>query len=210
VFFSPPAPPPVSYGRDVAPIFALHCTGCHGEAGGLSTASHRDLMKGGNMGKVIISGEPERSLLLHFIDGRRGEAHRMPLGGRPLTREQIHTIARWIAEGAKDDAESSPQHKFALSSVRIEPGRTLRIVSQVAAPCYLVLTLRHPQSGRALLTRSGSVKNPREPGDVGEPGEPISWDVRPERGWPREIRIELTLMYATGSTDDTELRAELI
>ena len=210
MFFSPPAPPPVSYGRDVAPIFALHCTGCHGEAGGLSTASHRDLMKGGNMGKVIISGEPERSLLLHFIDGRRGAAHRMPLGGRPLTREQIQTIARWIAEGAKDDAESPPQHNFTLPNVRTERGRQLRVVARVPASCFLVLTLRHPQSGRPLLTRSGSLKSPRQPGDLGEPGEPISWEVRPERGWPRDVKIELTVMYPAGPTDATELRAELI
>ena len=134
----------------------------------------------------------------------------MPLGGRPLTPEQIHTIARWIAEGAKDDGEPPPQHKFRLRAVRTEPGRQLRIIARVPARCFVVMTLRHSQSGRALLARSGSVKSPREPGDLGEPGEPITWEVRPERGWPREVTVELAVMYASGSTDETELRTELI
>jgi hypothetical protein len=210
VLLLPPAPPPVSYGREVAPILALHCEGCHGEAGGLNIATHRDLMRGGNMGKVIIAGDPARSLLIHFIDGRRGEAHRMPLGGRPLTPEQIKTIARWIAEGAKDDGVSPREHTFTLPRVRTEPGRTLRIVSRIETAAYLVLAIRHPESKRVLLTRSGSIKTPRDPGDLGEPGEPVSWDVRTERGWPRELIVELTVRYPSGPTGKPELRAELL
>ena len=187
-------------------MLALHCNSCHGEAGGLSTSSYRELMKGGNMGKVIVAGDPEHSLLLHFIDGRRGEAHRMPLGGRPLAPEQIHTIARWIAEGARDDALSLPEYKVTLPRVRI--GMPLRVLSRIDTAAYVVLTVRHPESARPLLTRSGSVKKPRDPGDLGEPGELLSWDVRPERGWPREIDIELTIRYAARPPENTELRVE--
>ena len=105
LFWAPP-PPPVSYSQQVAPILAMHCNTCHGDAGGLSTRSHAELMAGGNLGIVVVPGNAERSLLVHFIDGRRGEAHRMPLGGRPLSREQIDTIRRWIDEGANKDASS--------------------------------------------------------------------------------------------------------
>lgn len=210
MFFHPPPPPPVSYGREVAPILALHCNGCHGDAGGLSTSSHRDLMKGGNMGKVIVAGDADRSLLIHFIDGRRGEAHRMPLGGRPLTAAQIDTIARWIAAGGKDDAQTPPEHTLRLPRVQTQPGRVLRIYARVNTPAYLVLTLRASAGGDSLLVRSGSLKTPRDPGDLAEPGELITWEVRPERGWPRVLDLELTIRYAARPPENTEFRAELI
>ena len=79
------AAPPISFSRDVAPILALHCNSCHGDAGGLSTRSYSELMAGGNLGKVVLPDNPAGSLLIQFIEGSRGEAHRMPLGGRPLS-----------------------------------------------------------------------------------------------------------------------------
>lgn len=82
MFFWAPPVPPVSYSADVAPIFAMHCNSCHGGAGGLSTRSWKELMQGGHLGKLVIPGDSDRSLLLHFIDGRRGAEQRMPLGER--------------------------------------------------------------------------------------------------------------------------------
>src|SRR5687768_432756 len=103
-----PFEPPVSYHQDVAKIFAYHCNGCHGEARGLSLRGYKEAMAGGNKGKVIIAGDAENSLLIHFIDGRRGEAHRMPIGGKPLRPALIGTIRRWINEGAKEDVKPEP------------------------------------------------------------------------------------------------------
>src|SRR5262245_40040323 len=100
LFFSPPPPPPpVSYSREVAPILALRCNGCHGEAGRLSTRTHAALLAGGNLGRVVIAGDAENSLLIHFVEGRRGEARRMPIGGRPLATAEIQVVRRWIDEG---------------------------------------------------------------------------------------------------------------
>ena len=87
LFFAHPAAGGlVSFGREVAPIFAMHCNGCHGDAGGLSLRSYKDLIKGGNLGVIVVPGNADGSLLIHFLDGRRGEAHRMPKEGRPLGR----------------------------------------------------------------------------------------------------------------------------
>src|SRR5881396_399954 len=96
----------VSYSREVAPIFALHCNSCHGDsgiAGGLVTGTHADLMKAGD---AIVPGDPDRSQVVQFIEGRRGEEHRMPLGKPPLTDRQIRVIRRWIAEGAEADTDT--------------------------------------------------------------------------------------------------------
>src|SRR3954453_18875945 len=94
---------PVSYSREIAPLLAMHCNGCHGDSGGLSLRTFRELMTGGNLGKVIVPGDPEASLLIHFVDGRRGENHRMPKDGSRLTPDQITLLRRWITEGARED-----------------------------------------------------------------------------------------------------------
>src|SRR6266849_3687321 len=109
----------VSYSRDIAPIFALRCNSCHGDsgtAGGLVTRTYADLMRAGD---AVIPGDPDRSQVVQFIEGRRGEQHRMPLGAAPLAVEQIALIRRWIAEGAKADADNHARHKFAIPRVRI-------------------------------------------------------------------------------------------
>lgn len=96
----------VSYSREIAPLLWKHCGACHGERhsvprGDFSVVTYKDLMQGGGLTQTIIPGDPERSLLVHFIEGRRGKMFRMPLDAPPLTRAQIDLIRRWIAEGAK-------------------------------------------------------------------------------------------------------------
>ena len=101
MLFMPPPPTPVSFSRDIAPIMAMYCNACHGESGGISTRSYKELMLGGDLGTVVIPGDPDRSLLIHFLEGRRGENRRMPKNGRALSPHQIEIIRRWIAEGAR-------------------------------------------------------------------------------------------------------------
>src|SRR5213083_2609938 len=131
----------VSYSRDIAPILAMHCNSCHGDsgsAGGLVTRTHADLMKAGD---AIVSGDPDRSQVVQFIEGRRGEEHRMPLGGAPLTAEQIALIRRWIAEGAKAAADSVVKYKLAIPNVRIRRSEGLQIECAVPTRAYLILSV---------------------------------------------------------------------
>jgi len=102
----------VSYSREIAPLLVKHCGACHGvrrsvPRGDFSVVTYEDLMQGGGLTQTIVPGDPERSLLVHFIEGRRGEVFRMPLEAPPLTRAQIDLIRRWIAEGAKSDGKKS-------------------------------------------------------------------------------------------------------
>lgn len=210
MMFASPPPPPVSYSRQVAPILALHCNGCHGDAGGLSTRSYADLMTGGNLGKVVIPGEPDRSLLTHFIEGRRGESHRMPLGGQPLSAAQIETIRRWIAEGASQDETTARKYTRVLPDVRLDRGKIVRVFCRVNTQSYLTLTVRDPGNKRPLLTEVASIKSPKERNDTGEPGELISWDVRAGRAWPKTIDIELTIEYTVEEPRGTEVFFRLV
>lgn len=200
-------PPPVSYSIQVAPILALHCNGCHGAAGGLSTRGYAELMAGGSLGRSIIPGDAEGSLLVQFVEGRRGRERRMPLAGAPLSAAQIATIRRWIQEGASQDADSSKKHRFTLSNVRVDRSKLLEVFCRVDSPSYLILTLIDPGKKRPLHSEVASIKAPKEAGDAGSPGELIRWGLRPGRKWPRRITVELTVAYAEREPRGTEFFA---
>ena len=175
----------VSYSRDIAPIFALHCNSCHGDsgtAGNLATRTHADLMSAGD---AIVPGDPDSSRVVQFIEGRRGEEHRMPLGAAPLAAGQITLLRRWIAEGAKDDANPPAAHKFAIPKARFRKREPLRIECVTPGPAYLILNVLG--SGRLLYERRAAVK---------APGEPVIWTVWREKGWPETVGIELSVLYA--------------
>jgi len=65
-------PPPankkgVTYTKDIRPIFEVSCFRCHGEQGpkaGLRLDSLETVLKGGEDGKVILSGKSDKSLLV--------------------------------------------------------------------------------------------------------------------------------------------------
>lgn len=51
---------------------------------------------------LVVPGNPDESLLLLKVTTPPCGDH-MPLGGDPLTGEQVEMIRSWIAAGAKDD-----------------------------------------------------------------------------------------------------------
>lgn len=197
MLFAPDFTPPVSYTQQVQRIFALRCHVCHGDAGGFSTRSYADVMAGGNLGKVVVPGNSDGSLLIHFVDGRRGGKHRMPLGGRPLSQDEIGTISRWIATGAKNDDVPTPRRVFRLREIRISRETGVRVYCRLSTEAYVVLTVTDGRSGRVLLTESGAVRALKDPADLGAPGELISWQVNRGAGWPETVDAELALEYAS-------------
>lgn len=100
-----PAPPQtpgasISFEREIRPIFARACVRCHGGAAGLWLDRYERVMAGSARGPVVIPGNPEASELYWRITGRSQPA--MPLGGPPLSPEEIERIRQWIAAGAPD------------------------------------------------------------------------------------------------------------
>jgi hypothetical protein len=187
-FFFPPEP--VSYHRDVAPIFAMHCNGCHGDAGGLSLRHHSDVLKGGNLGRIVIAGSAAESLLIQFVDGRRGGAHRMPLGGRPLSVGQIETLRRWIDEGANADDSSLAAKQLHR---RIDVKLPASIRCRVPVEAYIQIEVLHPSTGAVLWSETASLKSPPEQNDAGPPGVPLHWVVRRAPGWPATVNVHLSV-----------------
>jgi hypothetical protein len=94
------AEPDRLFREQVAPILERRCVGCHGtEApkGGLSLATARGVLRGGQSGPVVEPGKPEESLLIEMVSGNAPE---MPQKDKPLSPEQVDGLRRWIAEGA--------------------------------------------------------------------------------------------------------------
>jgi mono/diheme cytochrome c family protein len=117
----------VDFARDIQPIFAASCAGCHGEkkqSGGLRLDS-----KAIALSKVIKPGNANESELYRRVAGLSDQA-RMPMGGKPLSAEQIALIKTWIEQGASwpegnggtgvrgDGAKSVASHWAFIAPVR--------------------------------------------------------------------------------------------
>ena len=101
---------PVSYWKQVRPIFQASCQGCHQPArdkGGYVMTDFARLLAGGDSGdKAIIPGKPDASVLVKSITPEDGEAE-MPKDKAPLNPDQRALISKWIAEGAVDDTPAN-------------------------------------------------------------------------------------------------------
>ncbi|MCH7728105.1 MAG: CoA transferase, partial [Planctomycetes bacterium] len=62
--------------RDIRPIFRNRCIRCHGpkeREAELSLKSHKEVMRGGESGRILVPGKPENSLLFLYLNtSKRG------------------------------------------------------------------------------------------------------------------------------------------
>jgi hypothetical protein len=94
------APEPPSFPRHVMTTLGRYCEPCHGvrqQHGGLRLDSYDNVMRGGAHGKVIIPGDPKRSLLVAKIEHRHRPV--MP-PRRKLPDDAIAKIRAWVLAGA--------------------------------------------------------------------------------------------------------------
>ena len=94
----------ISFVRDVAPMLASKCGGCHidNQRGGFNMATYRDLMRGSDTGDgVVLVGNGAKSRIVDVIVS--GD---MPRGGGEVTPQQYNLLAKWITQGAKFDGQS--------------------------------------------------------------------------------------------------------
>lgn len=100
-----PAAPP-DYARDVAPILAKYCAGCHNakdREGELNLESFAELQQGSASGEVVVAGEADASLLVLVLTGETEPA--MPPEDNPRPSDaEIAVLRAWIAAGAKGPA----------------------------------------------------------------------------------------------------------
>ncbi|MEO7653221.1 MAG: c-type cytochrome domain-containing protein, partial [Bryobacteraceae bacterium] len=89
------------FAKDVAPIFAANCIGCHSgsaKMGGLDLDTMESIAKGGNHGKALIAGKSDESRLYLMVTGKLNPP--MPLATKTLAAGEMDVIRRWIDAGA--------------------------------------------------------------------------------------------------------------
>jgi len=90
------------FSKDIAPIFAANCIGCHAsnvKMGSLDLDTMEGVKTGGKQGVILVPGKSAESRLYLMVAGKL--APFMPLGGKPLAAGEIETIGKWIDSGAK-------------------------------------------------------------------------------------------------------------
>ena len=106
---------------DVRPILKAHCTHCHGEdepvEGGVDLRLRRFLdREAEGYGALLVPGDPSAGELLRVI--RSGE---MPKAGKKVSAEELATIERWVAAGARSvepEPESIPPGPYLTAADR--------------------------------------------------------------------------------------------
>ena len=94
--------PAQEFSKDIAPIFAENCIGCHAsnvKMGGLDLDTMEGIKAGGKHGPALVAGNSAESRLYLMVVGKMKPA--MPLSGKPLATGEIETIRKWIDSGAK-------------------------------------------------------------------------------------------------------------
>src|SRR5688572_24553903 len=144
-------PKPVSFSKEIAPIFTASCTGCHQPEklkAGLDLSTHKAALVGAKDGPAIIPGDPDKSpLVLAIIPEAPGEPPAMPEKGDPLTAQQVDLIKRWIKEGAKDD---SPAIAAPATGGAAEPGPAPVAKPPVYLAPPVITSLAYTPAGSAL------------------------------------------------------------
>ena len=107
---------PIDFKKDIQPIFKSSCIKCHSldnprkkAASGFRLDNKEDALKGGDTGHDIVPGEASNSLLYKLLQGSvkdgDDEIDAMPKARKgehwkPLPKQKIELIKRWIDEGA--------------------------------------------------------------------------------------------------------------
>jgi cytochrome c553 len=85
--------------NNVRPILVNNCSKCHIEntSGGLRLDSRESLLKGGDLGPVLVPGDPDKSLIITAV--HQTTELKMPKGGK-LTAQEVADLTLWVKKGA--------------------------------------------------------------------------------------------------------------
>ncbi|MFM7593356.1 MAG: c-type cytochrome domain-containing protein, partial [Isosphaeraceae bacterium] len=92
----------IHFETKVRPVLASECLKCHNEkkaSGGLNLSSIMLLKKGGDSGPALKPGDARNSLMIKAIERKTEDIAPMP-PKKPLNKEQIADIIRWVSDGA--------------------------------------------------------------------------------------------------------------
>jgi mono/diheme cytochrome c family protein len=104
---------PVSFAKQVLPIFESHCIACHSAGGvgqissALNLTSYKELRYGSVRGVQIIPFHSDRSAMMRDLkdnwESDNPNALKMPPLGPRLSPADLKIISDWIDQGAKNN-----------------------------------------------------------------------------------------------------------
>lgn len=101
----------VDYIRDIKPLLKAKCWSCHGalkQEANLRLDTVGSLLRGGDSGPAIVSGDPVHSELIRRVMAT-DESERMPPEGEPVSIEQVERLKIWLNFGVEVMADEKPQ-----------------------------------------------------------------------------------------------------
>jgi WD40 repeat protein len=144
--------PALEYTKDIEPILAKYCAGCHNDTdheADFSVSSFSKLSHGVKKGPVIIAGKPDESRLVKLITITDPlNTQKMPPVDEPApTKEEIAKIIAWIKAGAAGPLESEP----------VEPQWKLPQVKSMTKTRPVTAMTIHPQGQAIAIGRYNEV-----------------------------------------------------
>ena len=98
--------------KEVRPVLADHCYKCHGEKkqkSGLRLDSREFVLKGGEVGPVVVPGKPEVSRLIQSINHvKAADVYAMPGEDEKLPPKAIAALTEWVRQGLPWPEEAKP------------------------------------------------------------------------------------------------------
>ena len=172
-----PSPTPTAaqlefFEKEVRPALADHCYKCHGEKkqkSGLRLDSREFVLKGGELGPVVVPGKPEVSrLILSVNHAKAPDVYAMPGEDEKLPPKAIAALTEWVRQGlpwpeeAKPNAHDPRKHwAFKPVVAPTPPVVTSTDVAQISQPLdrFVLAKLKeaglgfNPQAGREVIIR---------------------------------------------------------
>ena len=98
--------------KEVRPVLADNCYKCHGpkkQKSGLRLDSRELILKGGEVGPVVVPGKPEVSRLILAINHAKvKDVEAMPSADEKISPKAIAALTEWVRLGLPWPSESSP------------------------------------------------------------------------------------------------------
>ncbi len=113
---------PVTFEKDIKPIFKQHCIGCHNAdrpRGGLDLSTMAAVREGGTSGKAALAGKPEESLL-YLLPAHLDEP-KMPPGKPKIPQRHLELIRAWVVGGMVEKSSTAPSIAAAAAGGLVKP-----------------------------------------------------------------------------------------
>ena len=101
----------LDFETEVWPILEVHCMECHGEKqtySNLRLDSPAGIRRGGELGEVLVPGDPESSEIYRRTALPVDDLDFMPVDNEPLNVGELERLRDWIAGGADFGSWSGP------------------------------------------------------------------------------------------------------